>query len=453
MTVDDWLDCNRVVARLENAGMSPECAEQAAPCFVKAAGYLRPHVRGRSVVACWAPGRIEVLGKHTDYCGGDSILAAAERGFCMLATPRDDGVVAIVNPQQPVRSVVLEKSTPPTLGHWSNYPHTVVRRLAKNFPQASRGATIAFASNLPKASGMSSSSAFVVGTFLLLSQINNLEHDETYRGSIHSKEDLAGYLSSVENGMSFGPLTGDKGVGTFGGSEDHTAVLCGQSNRLVQYGFCPVRFRRSIGLDDNYVFVVASSGVISEKTGAALEKYNRISALVRTIVRTWQMATGRDDQSLAAILESTRDGGTQLRNTLLKNTDASAVADFVERLDHFGTESRLIDSVPKTINASTMGKFGESAYESHSMAHSHLKNQTAETNRLVAIAEELGAPAASAFGAGFGGSVWAIVDCPSAAQFSKEWAARYEREFPATAARAEFFATRPGKPAITDFET
>lgn len=449
MTVDDLLDSDRVVARLTNAGMSSECAEQAAPCFVKAAGYLRLHARGRSIVGCWAPGRIEVLGKHTDYCGGESILAAAERGFCMLAAPRDDGTVAIVDPQQPVRSVVLEKSTLPTFGHWSNYPHTVLRRLAKNFPKASRGATIAFASNLPRAAGMSSSSAFVVGTFLLLSRLNDLPSDETYVSAIRSPEDLTGYLSTVENGMNFGPLVGDKGVGTFGGSEDHTAILCGQPNRLVQYGFCPVRFRRSIELDDNYVFAIASSGVVAEKTGAARAKYNRLSVMVRNIVSTWQTATGRDDQSLAAILESTRDGGAQLRDVLLGNTDASTVTDFVERFDHFNAESRLIDSVPDTINASTMSKVGESAYESHSLAHSNLKNQTAETNRLVKIAEELGAPAASAFGAGFGGSVWALAERTSVSGFLTEWQSTYAAEFPTRAQNSEFFATRPGIAART----
>ena len=94
-----------------------------------------------------------MLGKHTDYCGGESILAAAERGFCMLAHVGDDGKVTIVDPKHTFRSVVLDRNTSPTVGHWSNYPHTVVRRLAKNFPQANRGATIAFASNLPTAVG------------------------------------------------------------------------------------------------------------------------------------------------------------------------------------------------------------------------------------------------------------------------------------------------------------
>ena len=93
---------------------------------------------------------------------------------------------------------------------------------------------------------MSSSSAFVVSTFLSLAGINQLERDATYARVIRAPEDLAGYLSTVENGMSFGPFLGNDGVGTFGGSEDHTAILCGKPGELVQYAFCPVRYQRSI---------------------------------------------------------------------------------------------------------------------------------------------------------------------------------------------------------------
>ena len=423
MRLEDWLDDDAVVKRLVSAGMSCDCAESAVRCFAQAARNLRPHAGSRSVVACWAPGRIEVLGKHTDYCGGDSILAAAERGFCMLAA-RDDGTVTIVDPKHTFRSVVLDRNTSPTVGHWSNYPHTVVRRLAKNFPQANRGATIAFASSLPTAVGMSSSSAFVIGTFLLLAQINDLEQDDAYAGAIRSAEDLAGYLSTVENGMSFGPFAGDKGVGTFGGSEDHTAILCGQPGKLVQYSFCPVRFRRTIEMADDYVFVIASSGVVAEKTGAALEKYNRVSAMVRTIVDTWRNATNGEAQSLAEILHSSADAEDRLRTLLSNASDAKfRSGDLVERLDHFLIESQFIRSVPDRISPATIRQFGELVRQSHSAAARLLSNQTPETNRLAEIADELGAHAVSAFGAGFGGSVWSLVDTTAAPTFLAEWRA------------------------------
>lgn len=43
----------------------------------------------------FVPGRIEVLGKHTDYAGGSSIVAAVEQGFCLVVAPRPDTRVQI----------------------------------------------------------------------------------------------------------------------------------------------------------------------------------------------------------------------------------------------------------------------------------------------------------------------------------------------------------------------
>ena len=63
------------------------------------------------------------------------------------------------------------------------------------------------------------------------------------------------------------------------------------------------------------------------------------------------------------------------------------------------------------------------------------------------MAGRRGAVAASAFGAGFGGSVWAMVRDTDAPAFSDAWAGRYRARFPAAARQARFFETRPGPSA------
>ena len=116
--------------------------------------------------AHFVPGRIEVLGKHTDYAGGRSIVSAVERGFCMIAVPRADGRARVLAVEQD-ESVECELKADlqvPQSG-WTNYPLTVMRRLARNFGQL-QGADIAFLSDLPPAAGMSSSSAFMIATYL-----------------------------------------------------------------------------------------------------------------------------------------------------------------------------------------------------------------------------------------------------------------------------------------------
>ena len=72
-----------------------------------------------------------------------------------------------------------------------------------------------------------------------------------------------------------------------------------------------------------------------------------------------------------------------------------------------------------------------------------LHNQTPETIFLAEQARTLGAIAASAFGAGFGGSVWALVERERASTFVGEWGREYGARFPGLA-NAEFFVTEAG---------
>ena len=64
-------------------------------------------------------------------------------------------------------------------------------------------------------------------------------------------------------------LGGDLGVGTLGGSQDHTAILCSRPGELRQYGFCPVRFERSVPFPAGHKLVIGVSGIAAEKTGAS----------------------------------------------------------------------------------------------------------------------------------------------------------------------------------------
>src|SRR3974390_3258981 len=273
----------------------------------------------------FVPGRIEVLGKHTDYAGGRSLLCTAERGFCVAASPRADSEVSI-------HDVVRHKSVQLTLSPhlltphfgWNVYPSLVVRRVARNCPGSNCGADIVFASDLPSAAGMSSSSALVVAIFAVLSAVNRLTERPEYTTSITTPEDLAGYLGCIENGQTYKSLAGDRGVGTFGGSEDHTAILTSQPRHLKQYSFCPVRFERSVKVPDDCVFVIVVSGVVADTTGSAKELYNRASLGVRSILDVWRKASGSSASTLAEAATASPAAPDQLRTALRRANSAGA---------------------------------------------------------------------------------------------------------------------------------
>src|SRR6185369_2257727 len=72
----------------------------------------------------FVPGRIEVLGKHTDYAGGRSLLCAVERGFCIVARPRADAVVRIADAAVDVETWLPLSESADAGGEnsWTAYP-------------------------------------------------------------------------------------------------------------------------------------------------------------------------------------------------------------------------------------------------------------------------------------------------------------------------------------------
>jgi len=348
----------------------------------------------------WTPGRIEVMGKHTDYGGGNSLVCATScRGMAMVSTfiankeDSNDSTMkitiisvlprglehhatesSIASYQVDNRPVVHHTIHIPNINQpndedesdskvidWTIYPTAIINRLHKNFglyPHSSsptdkvtetkaadgkpcvhieKGTRIgghvfiALSSNLPPASGLSTSSAFVTGLYLVLNSHLNLSETPQYAYAIGKDEEddtiynLSTYLGNAENGMDYISTRGsfildgtvDGGVGTFGGSEDHAAILTGQSGELRLLSFCPTRpasvdmrnvvndlvsldivenknslevetsLDSTIQLPDDLAFVVAFSGARAEKAGGsdgdtdASLGYNSASELAR----------------------------------------------------------------------------------------------------------------------------------------------------------------------------
>lgn len=441
-------------ARLARAGLSEAAARSKARLFAHCAAALGPLLADEDRLApraFYVPGRIEVFGKHSDYAGGATVVAAAERGFCLVAAPRSGPRVSVLDAASGEQAEFpLDGALKPPAGHWTNYPMTAARRVARNFPGASRGAAVAFASDLPPAAGMSSSSALIVATFLALAEVNDLWDRPDFRHDVRNLVDLAGYLATVENGQTFGALAGDRGVGTFGGSEDHTAMLNCRAGYLSEYAYCPVRFLRTLPMPRAYVFALGACGVAAEKTGAAMEKYNRASGLASRAAEIWRKATGRADPHLAAAAESGPGAGERLLEVVraagLKKSETEAL---LARTRQFLLENEeLRPAVGDALARGDLKALGPLVDRSQKASEEWLRNQVPETVRLAALARAKGAAAACAFGAGFGGSVWAMVEAARADAFLKRWKRAYLAEFPQHAARARFFTSGAGPCAM-----
>ena len=440
---------SHVADRLTAAGMSVPAARKKSELFAKIERQLAAE-SGGLVMRWFVPGRIEVLGKHTDYAGGRSLLCSVERGFCVATIARDDSHVRICDV---IRDQAFEFTISPDLpvpdSSWRLYAAVVARRIARNFPMAVQGADITVASDLPSAAGMSSSSALVVAIYAALSAVNRIDERAEYRANIATPEELAGYLGCVENGQTFKSLAGDAGVGTFGGSEDHTAILCSEAGKLKQYSFSPVRLERTVQLPSDCTFVIGVSGVVADKSGSAKDRYNRASLGVRSILEIWRSVSGLKAATLAEAAASSPNAPEQIRAALREHSGAADSLSLLDRFEQFWEESEVIS--PKAGDALAchdLEGFGELVAESQAGAEKLLRNQVPETMWLVREARALGALAASAFGAGFGGSVWALMARDRADEFVQSWREAYLTSRFHAARSSQFFVSAPGPPMI-----
>ncbi|MCC7051980.1 MAG: hypothetical protein IT355_01855 [Gemmatimonadaceae bacterium] len=456
-------DQQAFVPRLRALGFSGDGAAVKAQMLAACDRALDRHGAAQAGrVSAWVPGRIEVFGKHTDYAGGRSLLTAVTNGFCVRAAPRTDRMLRVLGAPVPDPlhpggrapelhcEMPLDETAGAPDGDWSNYVATVVRRVTRNFPAAVHGVDIAFASDLPPAAGASSSSALMIGTFLAIAAINRLPRTDTWRQVLPDRVALGGYLGAMEHGGSFGPLLGDAGVGTLGGCQDQTAILCAEPGHVVDFGWMPVRRLGSYALPADKCFVIAASGVVAEKSAGARAQYNRASLMVRHLLARWNDETGRDDHSLAVAAESGPGAIEVLRDVARTHATEAFSADVLRmRLDQFLLETyTLIPAAAAAFAAQDWPALGAVTARSQEAAEEWLGNQVPETIALVRMARASGATAASAFGAGFGGSVWALVDAGQAS-FEARWASAYRQQFPVAGARAMFFRTAAGPAATT----
>ena len=224
-------------------------------------------------------------------------------------------------------------------------------------------------------------------------------------------------------------------------------MLCGAQDRLLLADFDPMRITRTISFPSQWALVVGVTGVLAHKTGAALEDYNRGPNTVQAVLARWNEATGRTDASLAGAVRhligdatGEQAAGDPALKDLLRLCDPGYER---QRIKQFLVESLvLVPDGARLIAAADPG-MGEVLERSQELADRGLRNQVPQTRLMVSLAREAGAIGASSFGAGWGGSVYALVPADDAEDFAPQWLQTYRDRAP-EAERAATIVTRPG---------
>ena len=332
-----------------------------------------------------APGRVNLIGEHTDYNGLPVLPMAIQRGITMLLRPNPDSTVRIASLQSKFEPRVFGLGTdiePYGCGDWGDYPKAAGQALVRECGGL-RGFDGVLSSNLPVASGLSSSSALVVACAVALVRVNGLELDR-----IHLAELMA---------------AGERYVGLAGGGMDQAISLGGRAGAAVRIDFDPLVLT-PCPVPPDWRFVVAYSLTPAPKSGGAKETYNRRTRECRAALGRMAKGLGRPEaaHSYRTLLEAIPAA------ELLAAAPPLLDEVHFKRFRHVVTEGARVDAAQSALAAADLERFGRLMHESHASLRDDYEVSSAELDALVEISETAGAAGARLTGAGMGGCAIAL---------------------------------------------
>ncbi len=414
------------------------------------------YIRKQKTCLISVPNRVELLGKHTDYQGGETFLLTGPRNFFAICALSDDGASELINAHPDFGETVFKlRGRKPEMmveGEGANYTYTVAKRLLNNLSDSGlshlhlKDVKSVFFGDIPFGGGTSGSSAKLITDFFILASVNGLLTDRDFISLVIENGKKAGlsmgteeaddfslalsmYLAHHENGFDFGDLKGDRGVGTFGGSEDHTAILLGERNRLLYCRYCPTEVIEKVDMPQGYMIAVAYSGKKAEKTKEAMLKYNRLSEEASAAVGRLN-EINRTDFSLLRDFFQELPAHERAGMAYEQLSDIPDGVRLAERAYQFFKETCITAQAVKCLKEGQIKEFGTLINESHDLSKNYLKNIVPEIDFLQRSANNAGAAGATGFGAGFGGSCYAIVRESHFTDFIEKWKEEYIKKYP-----------------------
>jgi galactokinase len=381
-----------------------------------------------------APGRVDLIGSHTDYNGLPVCACAVSRGVDVFLRPRDDNTIHLANADSrfDTDSFALTTDVPHSpQGSWINYVKAGAQGIVQHFDKHGspwRGFDALVGGDLPHGAGLSSSSALVVAAALSTLAANDLElpHDE-----------LADLLAAAE-----------RYVGTQGGGMDQATILLSERDSALKIDFFPLRFERA-AMPPNWRLAICHSLVRAEKTKEAMDRYNQRVVecalgleIIRNSMKTdprianakrlGDLAAGgiedleqflgmteffltQDSYSLDLAARALATDTETLANERCRRRDGSLLPEppdgfrLRQRVQHVLGEALRVEQAADALkagDADTVGRAMDGSYES---ARDLYEIATPEIDRLIGAMKKAGAKGARLAGAGFGGCCVGLV--------------------------------------------
>ncbi len=328
----------------------------------------------------FAPGRVNLIGEHTDYNGGHVFPCALTIGTYAVARKRQDNVLQFYSMNFEKRGVIgctLEDLTPSKEAGWTNYPKGVMWAFEQRGMKIPCGMDILLNGNIPNGSGLSSSASVEVLTGFILRDLFGFEV---------SNQDLAligQYSENNFNGVNCGIM-------------DQFAIAMGQENHAIfldtadlSYEYAPIKL-------EGAKIVIACS---NKKRGLGDSKYNERRSECETALAELQKVT-----NVKSLGELSEEAFEQYKEAI--DSDVRR-----KRAKHAVYENQRTLQAVAALKEGNIALFGELMNASHVSLRDDYEVTGIELDTLVEEAWKVdGVIGSRMTGAGFGGCTVSIVE-------------------------------------------
>ena len=323
-----------------------------------------------------APGRVNLIGEHTDYNDGFVLPVAVDRAAWLAVSPREDSwsTVRAIDMKNDEQSFPVDQ-VPSSDGGWADYPKGVVWAFLEQGLKPV-GINAVLTSDVPVAAGMSSSAALEVAFAYAWDQLSDFGM---------SMPDLALLCQRAENQY----------VGVNCGIMDQMISACGKAGHAMMLDTRTLE-RAYFSMPEGIAIVVADSMVRRALTGS---EYNVRRAQCEEAVAILQEHLS----DVAALRDVTVEQLLQFEEMLPEVV--------YRRARHVVTENARVLEVSRALYEGRIAYVGELLIEGHRSLRDDYEVSIPELDTLVEAAVEVdGCYGARLTGAGFGGCIIALVD-------------------------------------------
>ena len=346
----------------------------------------------------FAPGRVNLIGEHTDYNGGNVFPCAIDKGTYGLVKKRNDRKFRMYSENFAdlgVMEFTLDELTNDKKHDWANYPKGVIKMFLEAGQKIDSGFDILFSGNIPNGAGLSSSASIEMLTAIVLKDLFHLSID------------------SVEMAQ-LGKKTENLFIGVNSGIMDQFAVAMGKKDHAIlldcntlKYDYVPVVLK-------DEVIVIANT---NKRRGLADSKYNERRAECDEALA--ELQTKLPIKALGELSIEQFEANKNLIKSPVRQ----------KRAKHAVYENQRTLKAQKELSAGNLAEFGKLMNQSHISLRDDYEVTGVELDTLAALAwEQPGVVGSRMTGAGFGGCTVSIVKKDKVDDFIKNVGEAYKNK-------------------------